>query len=289
MMHAKTENLTFGRSLGKRFFNLIFDEMWTLISVLAVLIIAGCTQPDPVEQLLNARWVDLSHDFDEHTIYWPTNRPFTKDTSFYGINDKGYFYASFIYTAEEHGGTHFDAPLHFGQNGKTVEQIPLQQLMGQGVVVDVVDKALADRDYLVSVDDLKEWEAKNGQIPDGALVLLNTGYSRFWPDPLTYTGTTLTGAEAVPHLHFPGIDPEAAQWLVDNRKISAVGLDTPSIDYGQSSEFLAHRILCAASLTIYENLTNLDQLPPKGSFVIALPMKIKGGSGAPLRIIAMLP
>jgi kynurenine formamidase len=260
-----------------------------LLLIAAVFVLAGCSQPDPVQQLMNAKWIDLSHDFDEHTIYWPTNKPFSKDTSFYGFTEKGYFYASFIYTAEEHGGTHFDAPLHFGENGKTVEQITLDQLMGPGVVIDVTEKALADRDYLVSVADLEDWEAKFGKIPDGAIVLLHTGYSRFWPDPLTYTGTELTGAEAVPFLHFPGISPEAAQWLVDNRKINAIGLDTPSIDYGQSSEFLAHRILCAASLTIYENLTNLDQLPPSGSFVIALPMKIKGGSGAPLRIIAMLP
>jgi kynurenine formamidase len=260
-----------------------------LILIASVFLLAGCAQPDPVQQLMNAKWIDLSHDFDEHTIYWPTNKPFSKDTSFYGFTEKGYFYASFIYTAEEHGGTHFDAPLHFGENGKTVEQITLDQLMGPGVVIDVTEKALADRDYLVSVGDLTAWEEKYGPIPDGAIVLLHTGYSRFWPDPLTYTGTELTGAEAVPFLHFPGLAPEAAQWLVDNRKINAIGLDTPSIDYGQSSEFLAHRILCAASLTIYENLTNLDQMPPGGSFVIALPMKIKGGSGAPLRIIAMLP
>lgn len=263
--------------------------MKKLLPFISMFMLTACMQHDPVQQLMNAQWIDLSHDFDGHTIYWPTNKSFSKDTSFYGFTEKGYFYASFIYTAEEHGGTHFDAPLHFAENGKTVEQIPLDQLMGQGVVIDVTDKALANRDYLLSVTDLLDWETKHGPIPDGAIVLLHTGYSRFWPDLLTYTGTTLTGAEAVPFLHFPGLDPEAAQWLVDNRNIKAVGLDTPSIDYGQSSEFLAHRILCAAGLTIYENLTNLGQLPPKGSFIIALPMKIKGGSGAPLRITAMLP
>jgi kynurenine formamidase len=263
--------------------------MKNLLLLLSIFVITGCTQNDPLQQLMNAKWIDLSHDFDEHTVYWPTNKPFSKDTSFYGFTEKGYFYASFIYTAEEHGGTHFDAPLHFGENGKTVEQIPLKQLLGPGVVIDVVEKSLANRDYLVGVSDLTDWESKHGTIPDGAIVLLHTGYSRFWPDPLTYTGTELTGAEAVPFLRFPGLDPEAAQWLADNRNISAIGLDTPSIDYGQSSEFMSHRILCAAGLTIYENLTNLDQLPPGDSFIIALPMKIKGGSGAPLRIIAMLP
>lgn len=261
----------------------------------ALISIAGCTLQspsgndiqDPLQVLMNATWIDLTHDFDEKAIYWPTNVSFTKDTSFYGINDKGFFYASFIFTAEEHGGTHFDAPLHFNGDGKTVEQIPLEQLMGPGVVVDVSKKALANRDYLVGVDDLLIWESLYGQIPDGAILLLHTGYAQFWPDPLTYTGTTLKGTEAVAHLRFPGLSPEAAQWLVDNRNISAVGLDTPSIDYGQSAEFMAHRILLGHQLTVYENLNKLDQLPPYGSFIIALPMKIKGGSGAPLRIIAM--
>lgn len=271
--------------------------MKTFMSITLVILVSlsGCTlhspsgneTPNLTQALMSATWVDLTHNFDEDAVYWPTNVPFSKDTSFYGINDKGFFYASFIFTAEEHGGTHFDAPLHFNGDGKTVEQIPLEQLMGPGVVVDVSEKALANRDYLIGVDDLLAWEGLYGQIPDGAILLLNTGYAQFWPDPLTYTGTTLKGPQAVAHLHFPGLSPEAAQWLVDNRNISAVGLDTPSIDYGQSTEFMAHRILLGHQLTVYENLTNLDQLPPYGSFIIALPMKIKGGSGAPLRIIAM--
>lgn len=261
-----------------------------LFTAIIALAVAGCTRQaavqDPLEVLMNTTWIDLSHDFDQDAVYWPTNQPFKKDTSFYGINDKGYFYASFIFSAEEHGGTHFDAPLHFNEQGRTVEQIPLEQLMGPGVVVDVSERALANRDYLVSTEDLVNWESLHGPMPDGAILLLYTGYDRFWPDPLAYTGTTLKGAEAVAELHFPGLSPEAAQWLVDNRNISAVGLDTPSIDYGQSSEFMAHRILLGHQLTVYENLTRLNELPPKGSFVIALPMKIKGGSGGPLRVIA---
>lgn len=258
---------------------------------LGVLLLAfSCSESDPMQAMMNARWVDLTHNFEENTLYWPTNRPFSKDTVFYGMTDKGYFYASFIYSAEEHGGTHFDAPLHFGHpESPTVEQIPLQQLMGPGVVVDVSEKALQDRDYLVSVSDLLDWEDRNGRIPDRSIVLLRTGYGQFWPDPLAYTGTDLQGEEGVANLSFPGLDPEAAQWLVDNRNINAIGLDTPSIDRGKSVYFKAHRIMCAAEITIYENVANLEKLPESGSFIMALPMKIKGGSGAPLRIIAMLP
>lgn len=266
-----------------------------LMFVVLAAVAGGCSMQgddqqvssDALQMLMDATWIDLSHSFDHESVYWPTNQPFKKDTAFYGINDKGYFYASFIFSAEEHGGTHFDAPLHFNAEGLTVEQIPLEQLMGPGVVVNVSEKALHDRDYLVSVDDLTDWERQHGKMPDGGILLLYTGYDRFWPDPLSYAGTTLKGAEAVPHLRFPGLSPEAAQWLVDNRSISAVGLDTPSIDYGQSTDFMAHRILLGNQLTVYENLTRLGELPPKGCFVIALPMKIKGGSGAPLRIIAM--
>ncbi len=264
--------------------------MKNLIPAVLLLLAISCTQKDPIAVLMDARWVDLTYDFDENTIYWPTNTPFSKDTVFYGMTDKGYFYASFIYTAEEHGGTHFDAPLHFGHPGSpTVEQIPLQQLMGPGVVVDVSEQTLGDRDYLVSVSDFMEWETRHGLIPAHSIILLRTGYGQFWPDPLAYTGTDLKGEEAVAHLRFPGLDPAAAQWLVDNRNINAIGLDTPSIDRGQSVYFKAHRILCEAEITIYENVANLDKLPESGSFIIALPMKIKGGSGAPLRIIAMLP
>ncbi|TVR44666.1 MAG: cyclase family protein [Bacteroidia bacterium] len=259
--------------------------------IIAVLVITGlaCSRTDTLQTLVDARWIDLTHSFEENTIYWPTNKPFSKDTVFYGLTDKGYFYASFIYSAEEHGGTHFDAPLHFGHPGSpTVEQIPLEQLMGPGVVVDVSEKALEDRDYLVSVADFLAWEDSHGQIPDGSIILLRTGYGQFWPDPLAYTGTSLQGDEAVAHLRFPGLGPEAAQWLVDNRNIHLIGIDTPSIDRGQSVYFKAHRILCAAEISICENVANLDKLPESGSFIIALPMKIKGGSGAPLRIVAML-
>lgn len=264
--------------------------MKTFIIASIALLVLACGRHDPIATLMQAQWIDLTHDFDENTVYWPTNRPFTKDTVYYGLTDKGYFYASFIYTAEEHGGTHFDAPLHFGNPySRTVEQVELHELMGYGVIIDISEKALANRDYLVSIADFTGWERIYGQIPERAIVLLHTGYGRFWPDPLAYTGTELFGAEAVQHLSFPGLDPEAAEWLVDNRGINAIGIDTPSIDRGKSTHFKSHRILCAADITIYENVANLDQLPPKGSFIIALPMKIKGGSGAPLRIVAMIP
>lgn len=236
----------------------------------------------------NAQWIDLSHSFDENSIYWPTNVPFTHDTVFYGINDNGYFYSSFKFAAEEHGGTHFDAPIHFAANKNTIEKIPLSQLRGPGVVIDVSEKALQNRDYLISIEDFKAWESRNGEIPEAAIVIVYTGYGQYYHDREKYLGTNLSGPEAIPELHFPGLSKDAAKWLCENRNINAIGLDTPSIDFGQSKDFMSHRILCENDITVYENLCNLEELPEYGSYIIALPMKIKGGSGAPLRIVAIL-
>ncbi len=265
--------------------------MKKLVLMLFLLIFAACEKPQPdlLEILDNGKWIDLTYSFDENSVYWPTNIPFVHDTVFYGINDQGYFYSSFKFSAEEHGGTHFDAPIHFGEGKNTIEQIPFKQLMGKGIVVDVSKQAADNRDYLVSVDDFIEWEKSYGRIPDNAIVMLRTGWGQFYHEKEKYTGTLKTGPEAVAELHFPGLSAAAADWLIIERKIDAVGLDTPSIDYGQSKDFQAHRILCAGNMTVYENIANLEQVPPKGSFIIALPMKIKGGSGAPLRIAAFVP
>src|SRR5262249_31783331 len=155
--------------------------------------------------------------------------------------------------------------------------------------VDVARNAAADRDYLVSVADLRAWEGEHGAIPEGAIVLLRTGHGALWPDPERYLGTAERGAAATKKLHFPGLDPDAARWLVTERRIHAVGLDTPSIDAGPSTSFLAHRILLDANVPVFENVAGLDRLPALGFTVVALPMKIGGGSGGPLRIIAIVP
>ena len=256
---------------------------------MGLILIAGCAHhQDRLSALKEGKWIDLTWSFDERSVYWPTNVPFRHETVFEGVNDQGYYYSSFKFSAEEHGGTHFDAPVHFAKGANSIEKIPLEQLVGEGVVVDVTARAAANRDYQVSIEDFRSWEDRNGRIPDGAIVLLNTGFARHYPDKLKYTGTTLTGAAGVENLHFPGLHPDAAKWLTAERKIKAVGLDTPSIDFGQSKDFMTHRILFAHDLTAYENLANLDLLPAKGAWIIALPMKIKGGSGAPLRILAFL-
>ena len=235
-----------------------------------------------------ATLVDLSHPYAADTVYWPTDtQGFALEQLAAGMTDAGYYYAANRFSTAEHGGTHIDAPIHFAEGKATVDRIPLERLIGPGAVVDVSDQATADRDYQVGVADFEAWEAAHGRLPDDAIVLLRTGHGRLWGDRAGYLGTELTGPEAVPDLHFPGLHPEAATWLAGEREIGAIGLDTPSIDYGQSTLFESHVILFTAEIPAFENLANLDRLPAKDFLVVALPMKIEGGSGGPLRAVAM--
>ena len=232
---------------------------------------------------------DLSHPYDARAIFWPTAAPFTLEKVADGITEGGYYYAANNFATSEHGGTHIDAPVHFAQGHQTVDQIPLERLMGQAVVIDVSEAAGQNADYQVTVEDIQRAEARDGRIPDRAIVLIRTGYSRRWPDAARYLGTSERGPAAVAKLHFPGLQTDAAKWLLENRSISAVGIDTASIDYGQSTRFETHRLLFERDTPAFENLDALERLPSRGAIVIALPMKIAGGSGAPLRVVAILP
>ncbi|MGE0625623.1 MAG: cyclase family protein [Pseudomonadales bacterium] len=234
-------------------------------------------------------WVDLTHELSAASVFWPTARPFELTTEAAGMTEAGYYYSAYSFSAAEHGGTHIDAPVHFAEGRRSVDEIPLTQLIGSAVVIDVSHTTGKDRDHQVTVTEIGQWEAAHGRIPDGSIVLLRTGYSRYWPDAAAYLGTALRGEEGVAALHFPGLHPEAAAWLVTERKVGAVGIDTASIDFGQSKTFASHVALMTADVPAFENVTNLDQLPPTGAFVVALPVKIRGGSGGPLRIVARLP
>jgi kynurenine formamidase len=257
------------------------------LSLLFLMVLATPVMAQRAPLLPTSHVIDLSHPFDASTIYWPTAEPFKLTTDFEGVTDKGYFYSAYRYSAAEHGGTHLDSPVHFAKGRHSVDQIPLEQLMGPAVIVDVTAQCAVNPDYLVSVADLQSWERKNGRIPRGIILFLRTGYGKHYPDRKKYLGTDERGEAAVAKLHFPGLDPQAARWLTLNRSIKAIGLDTASIDYGQSTLFESHRILFDKNIPAFENVANLDRLPVKGFSVIALPMKIKGGSGGPLRIVAL--
>lgn len=263
-------------------------RMLTSLTLLAALMTAGCAQQAPSDPLAG-EWIDLTHELAEDSVFWPTAKDYRHEVVMHGHTEGGWFYSSYNIALSEHGGTHLDAPIHFAEGTETADQVPLDRLIGPAAVIDVSAASAANRDYLFTKGDVLAWEEEHGPLPDGAIVLFRTGFSKYWPDREKYMGTALRGEEGVARLHFPGLAEETARFLADERSVAAVGLDTPSLDYGQSKDFIAHRILLAKNIPGFENVTNLDQLPPIGATVIALPTKIKDGSGAPLRIVALVP
>jgi len=231
--------------------------------------------------------VDLSHAYGNKTLYWPTSPSrFQKTILSYGETDSGYFYSAFSICTPEHGGTHLDAPLHFAEEGYPTDEVPLRNLIAPAVVIDVSDKAATNRNYLLSADDVRAFEEQHGRIDPGTIVLLRTDWSRFWPDAKSYLGDNTPGDAS--NLVFPSYGEGAARLLVEERNVAILGVDTASTDFGQSQDFVVHRIAAARQVSNLENLTNLDKLPPVGSLVMALPMKIEGGSGGPVRVVALV-
>ena len=258
-----------------------------VVTILAFGVVSCSTAAPPVPNPLDGSVVDLSHDYSDETVFWPTAEAFRLDKVAGGMTPQGYYYAANNFATAEHGGTHLDAPVHFAEGRWSVEQIPLERLIGQAAVVDVSEQCAAQPDYQVTVGDLEAWERAHESL-NGTIVLIRTDYSKRWPDAAGYLGTAERGEGAVAKLHFPGLHPDAAKWLAANRTVKAVGIDTASIDYGQSTLFETHRVLYERNIAGLENLANLDRLPARGATVIALPRKIKGGSGAPLRAIALV-
>jgi kynurenine formamidase len=238
-------------------------------------------------ELDETKLVDLTYAFDEQTVFWPSNKPFTRDKSSWGKTAQGYWYASAEFAMSEHGGTHIDAPIHFAEGKQSVDEIPLQRLIAPAVVVDVRPAVADNRDYRLSRQDLEKWESRHGPIQRGAVVLMLTGWGQGWPDKSRYLGSATPSDPRT--LHFPGFSREAAEFLVKERQIDGIGIDTPSIDYGPSQDFIVHQIINGANCYGLENVANLEKVPPRDAIVMALPMKIKGGSGGPVRIIAILP
>ncbi|MDH4272323.1 MAG: cyclase family protein [Candidatus Aminicenantes bacterium] len=251
-------------------------------AVIALLILGACSAPSSSEKTL-----DMTYPLDEAAIFWPTAKPFSLTQVAYGISEGGWWYSSNEFSASEHGGTHADAPIHFAEQGRTIEQIPLEEWIGLAVKVDVTKECDQDRDYLLSVDDLRSWEKAYGRIPDGAWVIMYTGIgTRHYPDKKMVLGTDKTGQEAIAELSFPGFSPESIEFLLKERNIKGIAIDTPSIDRGKSQDFKVHQVLFAAERLALENIAHLDKLPAKGATLYVIPMMIKGGTGAPARVFA---
>jgi kynurenine formamidase len=262
----------------------------SLVAALAVGVSASAATGHaqaPID-LARVRLVDLTHAFNASTLYWPTSpSTFRLDQLAFGATPGGYFYSAYAFSTPEHGGTHLDAPIHFSAGGMTADRVPLERLVAPAVVIDISAKAAADPVYRLTRDDVLAFERRHGRIARGTIVLLRTGWSRRWPDRLAYFGDATPGDAS--KLRFPSYGSEAAELLVRDRGVAALGVDVASIDYGPSTDFAVHRIAAAANVPGFENLTRLDELPAIGAVVIALPMKIEGGSGGPLRAVALVP
>lgn len=259
------------------------------LALLALIALFACTSTTPpLIDTRRAEIVDLTWPFDERTLYWPTSpSAFEHKELAYGPTPGGWFYSSYSVCTPEHGGTHLDAPIHFAAGKRTADEIPLQQLIAPAVVIDVADQAAASSDYRLTANDVRAWEARHGAIEAGTIVLLRTGWGKRWPDRKQYFGDDTPGA--TDNLHFPSYGEDAARLLVSERRVAAIGVDTASIDYGQSKDFIVHQIANGADVPGFENVANLDRVPARGAWVIALPMKIAKGSGGPLRIVALVP
>jgi kynurenine formamidase len=231
--------------------------------------------------------LDLTYELEEATIAWPTNKPFHRDETARGMTAAGYWYASADFFTSEHAGTHIDAPIHFAKDQPSVDRIPVHRLVAPAVIVDVRDAVAQDPDYRLRVDDLRAWEARHGLIPAGAVVVMHSGWGRHWPDRAAYLGSRTP--DDVTTLHFPGFSKEAAEFLIKERTIVGIGIDTASIDYGPSRDFIVHQVINGAGLYGLENIAHLEGVPEAGALFIALPVKIKNGTGGPVRLLAVLP
>ncbi|XP_072015370.1 isatin hydrolase-like [Amphiura filiformis] len=229
------------------------------------------------------RVVDLTHTHDLDAVAWPSDPVYNFTTIFRGFSE-GVWLQFNSFQTPEHIGTHIDAPSHFNQDALSVHQIPIEKLIGPGVIINVKLKVEANSDYRVSIEDIEDWETKYNKIPDGAIVIMNSGWSLRYPNKTllfgtqTYTDTTT--------YHFPSWHEDTVDWLLKNRNINVIGVDSTSVDYGPATNFPVHQLLGANNITGVENVANLDSIPESGTIINVAPFQLYGGSGSPSRVYA---
>ncbi|NKB33819.1 MAG: cyclase family protein [Pseudomonadales bacterium] len=261
-------------------------KMRYTISISAMCLLSNLAIGQTVPRLDEVELIDLSHAYDDTTLFWPTSPiDFEHNELAYGPSGNGYFYSAYTFATPEHGGTHLDAPIHFSEGAETVGQLELNDLFAPLVIVDVTAQANRDRNYRLQAEDIQQFENEHGTIAAGSAVFIRTGWSRYWPDAQSYLGDDTPGDAS--NLSFPGLGVGAAELLM-SRDIALIGIDTASIDYGPTENFPVHVVLATEAVPALENLTNLQRLPQTGAYVLAAPMKIGEGSGAPARVIAFV-
>ncbi|XP_017784968.1 PREDICTED: kynurenine formamidase-like [Nicrophorus vespilloides] len=247
--------------------------MWSLMAVTLVLAAAEALVPGRLDKI-----TDLGWSIHEDTVHWPNNKAFVYTNKIAEEKPDGKWYASNDYCSGEHLGTHLDAPYHFNKFGWKVGDIPLEKLIGKGICVNLQESSGAGT--TLQPGHIDNWERRNGKIPKGSIVLINFGWGARHYEHESYMGL-VNGT-----LHFPGVSASAAQMLVD-RHITGIGVDTASIDPGTSTDFKAHRILLQANIYNMENLKIPLWMPEKGFNLVVMPINLRDGTGAPLRIFAV--
>jgi kynurenine formamidase len=225
--------------------------------------------------------LDLAYAINDKLVPWPGDSKWFEARVNSTVEENGYFTRSFWML--EHYGTHLDAPIHFPPGKTPLDQIPAKQFFGMAVVFDVQEEGAADANYQLLAKQIDEWEERHGQIPEGAIALLRTGWASRWPDARRYRNQDAEGK-----MHFPGFSVEAVERLIE-RKVGGIGCDTMSVDHGASEQFAVHRLALGAGLYHLENLSDLSDLPEAGAYLVVAPIKLEGGSGGPVRVFALLP
>jgi kynurenine formamidase len=257
------------------------------LCILAFFLLFGCTTPpkDNFTKLFSGQLkvIDLTHSLSSKSPYWPDAKgnPFKYDTIFAqpsGAPGMG------IFTSPEHFGTHLDAPIHSADHQPSVDQLNAKELFGPAVVINVETKCNLYADYLLSIEDILNWEKVYGHLPERAIVIMFTGWSRKWDDYRAFKNEDESGK-----MHFPGFSSEAANFLISKRSILGIGIDDFSVDAGAGKGFPVHGIVNGAGKFHLENVAAVHYLPPNGAYLIIAPIKIEGGSGGPVRIFAIIP
>nr|CAD7435548.1 unnamed protein product [Timema monikensis] len=237
-------------------------------------------------RLILSQAIDLGHGFDNKTQHWVNALPFTITDRLSGKTSTGASYTSENFCTGTHGGTHLDAPFHFNEHGWRVGDIPLLNLIASGAVIDVSHHAKVNPDFQLLPCHIVEWEEEHGQLPNRTIILVDFGWSKFYNNRTTYFGTDSVNDTSL--FHFPALSKEVADYLVDTGKVVGVGVDTPSVDRGQSTKFWAHTVLARANIYNLENMAlSGKKLPVRNFTLFIMPMKITEGSGAPCRVVAV--
>ncbi|XP_037573805.2 isatin hydrolase isoform X1 [Dermacentor silvarum] len=244
---------------------------------------------------MGPKLVDLSYVFDKNTVYPSPSANFSLDVR-YRKTKHGVRYQEENLCSSTQGGTHVIAPRHLLKGRWSVTDLPLNRLVVPGAVIDISIQVLRSRDYRLRITDVMRWEDIHGRLPQGCVLFVRTGWSRYWPSWYKYHGHPAAAGNGTSSYlpfdtrpHHPGVHPDTATWLVSKRKVYGVGIDAPSLDYGLSKDLGAQHILLAANIYGLVNVANLQELPSVGSTLFVFPMKIRGAGAAPVRILAVVP